>query len=86
VPADRVRPEPVGPAEGLGVLHLFCRVAGDVDLAALLAADEEARKDGCQVVSVAMLGHKAEPICGVSGGYRARSDGEGSSLSPRTCR
>jgi peroxiredoxin len=60
VDPDRHLPEPVAPAVGLGVLHLFCRLAADVDRDAVVAAAEEARKRGAQVVAVALLGHKAE--------------------------
>ena len=56
--------EPVQPAVGWGVLHLFCRVpvgsAAAVDVPAVLAAEEAARKGGNQVVAAAMLGHKAD--------------------------
>ncbi|MGH9088669.1 MAG: chlorite dismutase family protein [Acidimicrobiales bacterium] len=52
--------EPVGPQTGLAVLHLFCRAPAGVDAGALLAAEEATRKDGCQVVAAAMLGHKAD--------------------------
>src|ERR1700722_9276487 len=56
--------EPVQPAVGWGVLPLFCRApvggAAAVDVAAVLAAEEVARKDGNQVVAAAMLGHKAD--------------------------
>ena len=45
---------------GLGVLHLFCRAPGGVDADRCCAAEEAARKDGCQVVAAAMLGHKAD--------------------------
>jgi chlorite dismutase len=48
------------PTEGWGVLHLFCRSAGGVDPARVLAAEEAARKQGNQVVAAAMLGHKAD--------------------------
>ena len=48
------------PTIGLGVLHLFVRFASGTDTEALLAAVKEARQDGDQVVSVAVLGHKAD--------------------------
>jgi hydrogen peroxide-dependent heme synthase len=51
---------PLEPTVGWGVLHLFCRAAGPVDRAGVLAAEEVARKQGNQVVAVAMLGHKAD--------------------------
>jgi peroxiredoxin len=56
--------EPIQPAVGWGVLHLFCQVpvggAAAVDVPAVLAAEEAARKGGNQVVAAAMLGHKAD--------------------------
>jgi peroxiredoxin len=56
--------EPVQPAVGWGVLHLFCRIpvggVAAVDVPAVLAAEEVARKGGNQVVAAAMLGHKAD--------------------------
>ena len=60
VDPDTHEPEPVGPAVGLGVLHLFCRLGPEVDREAVLAAEDEARQRGAQVVAVALLGHKAE--------------------------
>src|SRR3989442_14676320 len=48
------------PAEGLGVLHLFCQVGVGVDGEAVRGAVKGAVTDGCQVVPVAMLGHKAD--------------------------
>ncbi len=48
------------PGEGWGVLHLFCRAGGDVDRAAVLAAEKAAVADGHQVVAVAMLGHRGD--------------------------
>jgi chlorite dismutase len=46
------------------VLHLFCRFprpgTGAVNVPALLTAEEEARKQGNQVVATAILGHKAD--------------------------
>jgi peroxiredoxin len=50
----------LSPSTGLGVLHLFCRSAGLVDGAAVLEAEEAARKAGDQVVAAAILGHKAD--------------------------
>lgn len=52
----------LGPSVGLGVLHLFCRIAVGTDTEALLAAVKQARQDGDQVISVAVIGHKAD-IC-----------------------
>jgi hydrogen peroxide-dependent heme synthase len=53
-------PEPLCPQEGWAVLHLFCKAAPGLDAEALLGAEERARKDGNQVVSMAVLGHKAD--------------------------
>lgn len=53
-------PQALSPDVGLGVLHLFCRRAGRVDEAALLAAAKESEAAGDQVVAVSMLGHKAD--------------------------
>jgi hydrogen peroxide-dependent heme synthase len=52
--------DPLSPSTGLGVVHLFCRAVGTVDAAAVLEAEEAARKAGDQVVSAAILGHKAD--------------------------
>ncbi|MHB8438860.1 MAG: chlorite dismutase family protein [Acidimicrobiales bacterium] len=51
---------PVTPTIGWGVLHLFWHAPSSVDAAAALAAVEKARAGGDQVVSVALLGHKAD--------------------------
>jgi chlorite dismutase len=52
-------PEPLEPAVGWGVLHLFCKVAlGDAE--AVTAAVKAAEADGVQVIPAAMLGHKAD--------------------------
>ncbi|MGH8988149.1 MAG: chlorite dismutase family protein [Acidimicrobiales bacterium] len=51
---------PVEPATGLGVLHLFCRAGGALDVAAVLDAETEAVKAGDQVVAASILGHKAD--------------------------
>lgn len=53
-------PDPLVPATGLGVLHLFCRVGPDTDRAAVSAAVKSAESDGVQVVPVSLLGHKAD--------------------------
>ena len=59
--------EPLAPSVGWGVLHLFCKVprpvpgsGPGVDLEAVTAAVKEAEAAGVQVVTVAMLGHKAD--------------------------
>ena len=48
------------PAIGQGVLHLFFKANAAVDAAAAVAAVAAARGREDQVVSVAMLGHKAD--------------------------
>jgi peroxiredoxin len=54
--------EPVTPSTGWGVLHLFCRVADPSEARgdAVLAALKEAGAGDHQVVTVAMLGHRAD--------------------------
>jgi hydrogen peroxide-dependent heme synthase len=52
--------EPLTPATGWGVLHLFSRLAPDFDANALRKAVGAAEADGYQVVPVALLGHKAD--------------------------
>jgi chlorite dismutase len=44
------------------VLHLFCKPRGEVDARSLLEAIGKAREDDHQVVTAAMLGHKAD-VC-----------------------
>src|SRR5580658_6441008 len=50
----------LSPRTGWGVLHLFCRLAGHFDAAAVRAAAKTAGEQGLQVVTVALLGHKAD--------------------------
>jgi peroxiredoxin len=52
--------EPVTPAVGLGVVHLFCKRTMLTDAEEVVAAVKAAEAEGVQVVSVAVLGHKAE--------------------------
>lgn len=52
--------EPLRPQVGWGVLHLFCKPTPLVDGAAVVAAVKAAEGAGDQVVTVAMLGHKAD--------------------------
>ncbi|HET7487079.1 MAG TPA: chlorite dismutase family protein [Acidimicrobiales bacterium] len=54
------RPEPVAPATGWGVLHLFCKAGPAVDAEAVVGAVKAAQGDDHQVVSFAVLGHKAD--------------------------
>jgi peroxiredoxin len=48
------------PRTGLAVLHLFCRVVPQTDTEAVVRAVKSARASGDQVVTVALLGHKAD--------------------------
>ena len=48
------------PSAGVGVAHLFWRVQPLADRDAVLAAIKQAEADGDQVITVAMLGHKAD--------------------------
>jgi len=52
--------EPVSPSTGLAVLHLFCRRTPLVDGEDVIAAVKSAEAEGVQVVTVAILGHKAD--------------------------
>ena len=51
---------PVSPSVGLGVVHLFCQVSPLAEADAIVAAVEKAQAGGDQVVTVAVLGHKAD--------------------------
>ena len=51
---------PLKPAMGLGVLHLFCKSSDSVDKDALEHAVEEIRSGGGQVIPISILGHKAD--------------------------
>ena len=51
---------PVEPAQGVGVVHLFCRTTPVTDAAAVVQAVDAALADGVQVVPVVVLGHKAD--------------------------
>lgn len=52
--------EAVSPAEGLGVVHLFCKPGHAFNADAATAAVDAAIERGTQVVVVSMLGHKAD--------------------------
>jgi len=54
--------EPLTTSRGLNVLHLFCHPDVDVDVTAVRKAVDEAHGDGLQVVSVAIMGAKAD-VC-----------------------
>jgi chlorite dismutase len=53
-------PAPLEPSAGWGVLHLFCKPTPLAEAEAVTAAVQRAQGDGVQVVSVAVLGHKAD--------------------------
>ncbi|MEO7555220.1 MAG: chlorite dismutase family protein [Acidimicrobiales bacterium] len=53
-------PEPLSPATGWGVLHLFCALTPLVDGEAITAAVKSCEVDGHTVITVAVLGHKAD--------------------------
>jgi chlorite dismutase len=48
--------------EGLSVVHLLAKPAPGTDREAIVAAVQHAEEAGCQVITAAMLGHKAD-IC-----------------------
>jgi len=52
--------ESLSPATGLAVLHLFCKVDKRCDCEAVAAAVKAAQADDHQVVSFAVMGHKAD--------------------------
>lgn len=52
--------ESLSPNVGVAVVHLFCRIGPDTDGAAIRAAVEGAQAEGDQIVTVAVLGHKAD--------------------------
>lgn len=55
-----VMSEPLTPATGWGVLHLFCKVRPGADAEALIAAVKSAQADDHQVVTCSLFGHKAD--------------------------
>jgi hydrogen peroxide-dependent heme synthase len=61
--ADRARisPDPIAPAKGWGVLHQFHQLTPSTDAEAVVAAVKELQaEESYQVVSFAVLGHKAD--------------------------
>ena len=52
--------EPMSPSVGMAVLHLFGHPAAEFDGQAVVDAVKNAQSRGVQVVSVSMLGHKAD--------------------------
>ncbi|MEY2448298.1 MAG: hydrogen peroxide-dependent heme synthase [Acidimicrobiaceae bacterium] len=53
-------PEPLTPSSGWSVLHLFCKPTPLADAEGIVAAVKAAQGDDHQVVTVAVLGHKAD--------------------------
>ena len=53
-------PEPIGSAQGWGVLHLFLKLGPSVEREAVVAAVKACQADDHQVVTFAVLGHKAD--------------------------
>ncbi|MDQ3574933.1 MAG: chlorite dismutase family protein, partial [Actinomycetota bacterium] len=53
-------PDPLAPATGWGVLHLFCKASPGVDTEVVLTAVKAARGEEHQVVAFSVLGHKAD--------------------------
>jgi peroxiredoxin len=51
---------PLVPTQGLGVLHLFARLGGPIDVARVRAARKHLVSEGGQLVTAAILGHKAD--------------------------
>jgi hydrogen peroxide-dependent heme synthase len=51
---------PVVPSTGLTVLHLFCHAPANIDREAVVTAVKTAESNGVQVVTAALLGHKAD--------------------------
>jgi peroxiredoxin len=52
--------EAVAPTVGLGVVHLFCKVTPLADAESITTAVQKTQADGDRVVTVAVLGHKAD--------------------------
>jgi len=60
-PLDPLDPlAPLEPAEGWSVLHLFCKLTQASDAGAVTAAVKSTEEAGTQVISFAVLGHKAD--------------------------
>src|SRR4029078_11325717 len=55
-----MKSEAVSPSTGVCVLHLFCKPTPLFDGEAVVAAVKAAEAAGCQVVTIAMLGHKCD--------------------------
>jgi chlorite dismutase len=52
--------EPLSPSVGWNVLHLFCKLSDSAEGEAIVSAVKEAASGGHQVVTFAVLGHKAD--------------------------
>jgi chlorite dismutase len=64
--------EPMSPSVGLAVIHLFCKPFPDFDGEALVQAVKNAENNGVTVVTVSMLGHKADvAVMGLASDMRA---------------
>jgi chlorite dismutase len=64
--------EPMSPSVGLGVVHLFCKPFSDFKGDDLVAAVKAAEANGVTVVTVSMLGHKADlAVMGMAADMRA---------------
>lgn len=64
--------EPMSPSIGLAVIHLFCKPFPDFDGEALIQAVKDAENNGVTVVTVSMLGHKADvAVMGLAADMRA---------------
>ncbi len=62
----------MSPSVGLAVVHLFCKPFQDFDGEALVQAVKNAENNGVTVVTVSMLGHKADvAVMGLSSDMRA---------------
>ena len=48
--------------EGVGVVHLLAKPTPGIDREAVIGAVKQAEADDCQVITAAMLGHKAD-VC-----------------------
>jgi hydrogen peroxide-dependent heme synthase len=55
-----VNREPLTPSTGINVLHLFCKLSPTTDAEAVTSAVKSTQADGHQVVTFAVLGHKAD--------------------------
>jgi chlorite dismutase len=53
-------PEALGPSVGWAVLHLFCSPIASADASAIATAVKSCEADDHQVVTVALIGHKAD--------------------------